>query len=230
MRKIFSNIWQKVRSFNYKGALSTFWQDAIVFPLHIISHPIQGWEEFKFEKKGKMYVAVFYLLMMVLVQSLNITASGFLINGNNTNDFNLVLTALLVIVPVIAIAVGNWSITALMDGKGKLKEIFMLICYALMPYVLLGIPLIIISNFLVQSELGFYNAMFTLGTILLIYMAFTGILVIHEYGLAKTIVTIILTVVAVAVIIFILLLLLTLFQTVSAFVKSVYEELILRLS
>ncbi len=229
MKILIKKTWEKIRNFDYKMAVKTFYQDALVFPIYILTHPIKGWDEFKYEKKGKMYVAVFYLIMMIIATAFAETQSGFLVSGYVT-DFNLLLTALLIIVPVIMLTLGNWSVTALMEGKGNMREIFMMFCYSLMPYVILSIPLTIISPYLVQQELAFYRAIYLFATVLLLYSAFFGILVIHEYGLLKTVVTILLTLVAVAVIIFIIILLLTLFQTVWGFIKAVYEELLLRLS
>ena len=109
-------------------------------------------------------------------------------------------------------------------------EIFKVICYALIPLVWIGIPMTILSNFLIQEELAIYTAMNAISVFFVGYMALFGLLVIHEYGLLKTIMTLAFTAVAVALIIFIGLLILTLFQQLYGFIIQVYEELIMRLS
>jgi len=228
--KSLNKVFRKIKSIDYVGLFKTFLNDVFIFPMRLLSHPIKGFDELKNEKKGKMYVAIFYLFLMIVTQALLATNGGFLLGRPNDPNYNILLGALYVIVPVVLISVGNWSITALLSGKGKIKEIFMVTCYALAPYVLLMLPLIIISHFLTLEELSFYHALAALAVGLLIYLVFFGYMVIHEYGLLKNVITILLTFVALAVIIFIGILLLTLYQTVAGFIKAVYEEFIMRIS
>ncbi|MGI6781324.1 MAG: YIP1 family protein [Acholeplasmataceae bacterium] len=211
-----------------KNAIKTFFEDTFKFPLYILLHPIRGFEEFKQQKKGKLYVAIFYLFMMIMSVVITETMIGFLIKSPWSETFNLGRTALLVVVPIILATVGNWSVTTLLDGKGKMKEIFMTIMYGLIPYIWLSIPITIISNFLIREEIQLYYAVISIAGFLAGYKIFMGLLVIHEYSPLKTILTILFTAVAIAVMIFIGLLLLTIFQQVYTFLKSLYEELILR--
>ncbi len=214
----------------FKQKLKTGLYDLFVFPLYILTHPVKGFEELKYEKKGKIYVAIVYFILMIVATILVQTTSGFLISPLKDLDFNIFKTALLVIVPIVLAVIGNWSVTSLLDGKGKIKEIFMVICYGLIPYILLIIPLTFLSNYLTLDEVTFYNTFVGIAVFLAAYMIFMGLLVIHEYGLGKTILTIIFTVVAIAVIVFIGILFMTLIQRAYDFVRSVYQEIILRIS
>ncbi|HPX71576.1 MAG TPA: YIP1 family protein [Acholeplasmataceae bacterium] len=213
---------------NAQTKIKTFFNDTFKFPFYILLHPIKGFEEFKREKKGKLYVALFYLFMMIMSVVVTETMIGFLIKSPWSETFNLGRTALLVIVPIILATIGNWSVTTLLDGKGKMKEIFMTIMYGLIPYIWISIPITLISNFLIREELQLYYAIIAIGAFLSGYKIFMGLLVVHEYTLFKTILTILFTLVAIAVMIFIGLLLLTIFQQVYGFLKSIYEEIILR--
>jgi len=216
---------QEVRQSKFKRII----HDVFVFPFYILTHPFKGYEDFKFEKKGQMYVSVIYLVLMVLSAVLTATARGFLVRDPWDETFNLGRTALLIIAPIILFTVGNWSITTLFDGKGKLKEIFMVLMYGLIPYIWLSIPATLLSNFLVNDEVALYYSLLTVGTVLAAYMVFMGLLVTHEFGLLKTILTLLATLVAIAVIIFIGVLILTIFQQLYVFLKAIYEELTLRM-
>lgn len=212
-----------------KNKLSMFFNDIFKFPFYILTHPIKGFEDFKQEKKGKMYVAIFYLFMMVISAIVTATMSGFLISDPWEETFNIGRTTLLVVVPIILVTIGNWSITTLFDGKGNIKEIFMVIMYGLIPFIWVSIPVTILSNFLIREEIQFYFAMISIGTVLAAYKIFMGLLVIHEYTMLRTILTVIFTLVAVAVMIFIGILLLTIFQQVYGFIRALYDEIVLRL-
>lgn len=212
-----------------KSLLKTFIHDMFIFPLRILTHPIKGFEELKYEKKGKVYVAIIYVILMILSMILAQTSSGFFINPFPDQQVNLIKTSALVVFPIILVAVANWSVTSLMDGKGKVKEVLMVICYGIIPYIWFSIPLTIISNFLILEEIIFFNAFVTLSLIISGYKLFMGLLVIHEFGLIKTILTVLFTIVAIGIIIFIGILIITLFQQVFGFIRAVYKEFLLRI-
>ncbi len=223
---------EEKRKINFEvifAKIKIFFHDTFKFPFYILTHPIKGWEMFKEEKKGKLYVTIIYALLMILSSVLLQTSAGFLITPPRDDTFSLLRTSLLIIVPIILVSVGNWSITTLFDGKGKLHEIFMVVIYGLIPYIWLSIPAILVSNFLIVEETQFYFAVIGIGSVLAGYKIFTGLLVIHEYTVLRAILTILVTAIAAAVMIFIGLLILTLFQQLYSFFKSIYDELMLRI-
>lgn len=214
--------------FDFKKSIKSFFRDAFRMPIYLLTHPIKGFDEFKREHTSKQYVAVFYLIMMIITQILAFNNNGFLVNNNNPDDFNLFLTMALVLFPVLIGTIGNWSSTVLMDGKGTMSEIFRVICYSFFPYVWLGLLATALSNFITIDEIVFFEFFTILGAGLLMYMLFFGLMGIHEFGLLKTIMMIASTIVAIAVILFIILLFLSLVQQVYDFLASVYREFVMR--
>ncbi|MDD3129292.1 MAG: Yip1 family protein [Candidatus Izemoplasmatales bacterium] len=226
------NIMSKFKSFfrrdNLKSKSKMIIEDCIKMPVRLMVYPIRGYEEFKYENKSKNYVSIFYLIMMIIAQVIAFNGDGFLVNKNNPNDFNLLMTIALIIFPVAIFVFANWATTALMDGKGNMSQIFRVITYSFFPYVWLSLLASIISNYITADEVVFFTALHTLGIGLLAYMLFFGMLGIHEYGLFKTILMFLFTIVAIAVILFIILLFFSLIQQVYAFVKSLYDEFVMR--
>ena len=49
-----------------KHKLGVFYKETVKYPCYILTHPVKGYTEFKNEKRGKMWVAVFILIMFVL--------------------------------------------------------------------------------------------------------------------------------------------------------------------
>ena len=129
---------------------------------------------------------------------------------------------------IFLFAVGNWSVTTLMEGKGKFKEIIMMAGYSLFPLVILGFPAILLSNFLTQDEIAFYYILIGFGYGGTAWMLFMGILNIHQYGLGKTIISIILTILSMSVMIFFGLLFFDLIQQFISFIAAIWRELSLR--
>ena len=178
-----------------KSKLAVFYNDVIKFPIYIITHPIQGFNEFKTEKKGKMYAALSILAAYVIIQILAYNYTGPVINTNNPMKFNSIQIIVFGVVPVIAVA--NWSITSLFDGKGKMKEIFMMICYSYFPLAVCGLLKMILSNFVTTDEVLFLTIIDIVGMFGTGYMLFMGLVVIHEYGIFKTIISVLGTVLAI---------------------------------
>lgn len=211
-----------------KAKLKVFWQNTVKYPLYILTHPIKGYTEFKTEKKGKMSVAIFLLAMFVLEQIIAFKYTGPAFNVNDQTKFNSIQMLIYGVVPVVLLAVANWTVTTLMDGKGKMKEIFMMICYSFHPMIVLGFVNIILSNFLTVDETQFITLINIVAIVLMAYMVFMGLVVVHEYGILKTVGSVILTALAACVIMFVALLIFDLSQQIYGFVYSLYKEIATR--
>ena len=188
------------------------YNEYIKFPLYILTHPLKGFDEFKREKRAKMSVSIVFIIITIILQILRFEYEGFLVNDRNINDLNSLAEIAYVIAPIVLCALANWSITTLFDGKGTFKEIFMMISYSLFPLFVTGFIGLILSNILTQEEIALYYLVTGIGKFLTGFMIFFGLISIHEYGLAKTILTIVATAVALMVILFVLLLSFDLFQ------------------
>lgn len=211
-----------------KNVLKYILEEYIKFPAYIIVHPVKGYEMFKREKRAKMSVSIVFIIVTIIVSVIAYQYEGFLVNDRDLNELNSFAQMAYVVVPILLVTFANWSITTLFDGKGKVKEIFMMICYSLYPLIWSQIIGIILSNTLVQDEVGFYSVIMVLGTVFMGYMVFMGLINIHEYGLGKCIITIIATLIALCVILFALFLLFDLFQRVYGFLYVIYREITLR--
>ena len=205
-----------------------FVSEYIKFPVYILLHPLKGFEEFKRNKRASMKVSIVFICVLVILNILAFQYSGFEVNDKDIRDLNSFAEIIYIIGPILLVTISNWSVTTLADGKGKLKEIFMMISYSLFPMIwATGIGLIL-SNFLTGDEIAFYRLALSLGSFLMGYMVFFGIISIHEYGLIKCILTILGTLIASSIIIFILLLGYDLFQRMYGFLYTVYREITLR--
>ncbi len=203
----------------------TIVQDYFKFPLYILTHPIDGFEQLKRYKKGKLSVAVTLLFLTGALNIFTYQYSGFLVNNNNPQNLNSIKEISFVFTTVLLFSLANWSITTLLDGKGKFKEIFMMTCYSLFPLLLLGYPNLILSNIFTGQEVAFYHVISGIASFLMMMLVFMGLLVVHEYTLLRTVVTIILTSVAISVILFISLLFFSLAQQMLGFIIGLYQEI-----
>lgn len=208
--------------------LKKIWNDYFKFPLYILLHPFDGYEEFKRYKKAKFSVAIVFIILFAYFQIYSFTNLGVLVNTNNPQDLNSLNQIFSVLLIIFLFTVGNWSVTTLMEGKGTYKEILMMTGYSLFPIIVIGFPSVVLSNYLTLNEMALYQLLMAIGYISTGWMIFMGVLNIHQYGLFKTIAAFIATFISISVMMFVGLLFFDLIQQFISFVVAVYEEFNLR--
>ena len=211
-----------------KSLWKKFVENFIKMPLRIMSHPIVGYTEFKEDKKGKLSVAIGMVLAYALLTIIRYNADGIVINAKDPTKFNSIQLLVYTVIPLIILSVANWSITTLMNGKGNMKQIITMGGYSYFPLIVFGIINVILSNFVTVDEAQIITLLSVLSFVLMGYMIFMGLVVIHEYGVAKACLTIALTILATAVILFIALLIFDLSSQIYGFLYSLYKEIVSR--
>lgn len=213
---------------NIKKILGDIKQDYFTFPLYIFSHPFKGFDELKFEKKGKLSVALVLIVVFCIVNIIKTSYTGFAINYQNPYYMNSMFIVGTTLLPIILFVTGNWSVTTLMGGIGTYKEIFMTNVYALYLSIYLNLIFVVLSNVLTLDEMPLAMFFTALSTVIYCLYQFVGLIVIHEFSFSKAIGAVVLTFVAMAIILFVAILLMTLLGEVIQFVIVVYKEIALK--
>jgi hypothetical protein len=197
-------------------------------PMKIMSRPFAGFYEMKFEGKGTMRLAMFNFLLVCIAFAFQTQYAAILVNQSHPASMNTLRDTMFVAATLLLFCVANWSVTSLTDGEGRLKDIFMAVCYAMTPIIFTVIPATILSNMLAGEETGIYFLILSLGTAYFVLLVFVGLITVHNYGAIKAVLTLLLTFVAILIIVFLVTLLFTLWTQLYAFAYSVYTELMFR--
>jgi len=203
-------------------------KEKLLYPFYVISHPFDGFYEMRHREKGSVPVALLLIFLFGLSFSLNRRYASFVVNLTNPRSVNTETELIGVFVAVLLFATANWSITCLMEGEGRFKDILTVIGYSMLPMVLTYIPVTIISWLVAADEEGIYFLLINISMIFFVILLLIGIMIIHNFSFGKTIVTLVLTLVALLLIIFVVLLVISLINQVWQFLNSAYTELILR--
>ncbi len=211
-----------------KDKLDKYW-DSLKFAFYCMSHPMDGYWDLTHEKRGTYAAANTILFITIMVRILSLKYTGFLIQVVNWERINIFLYIAGIVFPLGLFVIGNWALTTLFDGKGRLGQVYMATCYAILPYSVIQVPIVILSNVVTVEESQFY---FTLSTIALVY---AGILIIvamgqiHEYSGFKNLFFMVASLVAMLIIIFILMLFFSMISQGVAYFVSLGKELLFRL-
>ena len=110
-----------------------------------------------------------------------------------------------------------------------MKDIFIAVCYALIPLILLLIPSTLLSNIFSLDEEPFLTFFRSLGYIWMGLLVVFGSMVIQDYTFGKNLLTVILSVLGMAAIMFIVLLLISLTGKMFGFLETIWKEIAFRL-
>jgi hypothetical protein len=198
------------------------------YALYTVGHPVDAFYEIRHRGRGSVPLAIVFVVLFSFVYSMNRMLSSFVVNDVDprTVDSLVDLTGVLLLFALFC--VGNWSITCLMSGEGRLKDIAIVIGYSLVPMMTCYVVAIILSQFIAANEEAFYYVIITVGTAYTVLMALIGIMTVHNYTVAKTLLVLLLTLVAIFIIIFVALLLGNLVNQVVGFFVSIYTEVLYR--
>ncbi len=212
----------------FKSVIKRIKEDYFDFPMYIVANPFKGFDELKYENKGKLSVAFTFLALLCLINIISEVYSGFIVNYSNPYVMNSLYIVVTTSLPILLFVTANWSVTTLMDGIGKYKEIFLVNMYALYLTLFCNAIFVILSNVLTVDEIPLAYFFTGLSTVTYCFYLFIGLIVVHNFTFSKAIGSILLTFVSMAIIIFIAMLLMSLIGEVITFFITIYRELSLR--
>ena len=201
---------------------------ALKYALYVCVHPLDGFWDLTHEKRGSIAAANVIIAAMVLIEILRATLTNFQFMIVNMEYFNAVIVALRVLLPVFLWTVSNWSLTTLMDGKGRMRDIYMALSYALTPYVLINAAMIVLSLFITHDEGAVYYVLAGFSMLWTGILILCGMMMIHDYSFAKTVFSSLLTIVGMGVIVFVFVIFFSLISDAVAYFISLYKEILFR--
>lgn len=239
LSKLFSRFWKNWRNQRSQGYQGLAYEiserkgraflQSLAYAFRVMTHPADGFWDLKHEKRGNVWSATVILGGVVVTYILIRQYTGFLFNLKEAKDLNIYLEMASVLIPFFLWCGVNLGLTSLMEGKGTFRDIYIATAYALLPIIVINLPLILVSRVITLDEGSFYyllNTFAVLWTALLIFMA---TMVTHQYELGKNVFTSILTGVGMGVVIFLALLFLNVIAQLYGFIDSIYTEITFRL-
>lgn len=195
---------------------------------HIMRHPIEGYEELRWNRKGSLKLSVFILLAWYVTEIVKFSGTGFSVNLQNPERLNIFIIFLDTIVIFAVCIISNWCFCTLMDGEGRFRDIWITCAYAIVPYIIFTLPVTLITNFTVKQEYIFLQCIEGVGIGWTCLLMISAIKVTHQYNLKKTIGSIFLTAFGVCVVLFISILFLSMLQNFIMFLETIYAEITFR--
>ena len=203
--------------------------NALKFALYCLTHPLDGFWDLTHEKRGTYAAANTILIATVLIRLLKLRYTSFIFLTVYWEELNIFLYVGSILFPLALWVVGNWALTTLFDGKGKLGQVYIATCYGLTPYPLVQLPLMIMSNFVTVDEREFYTVLSALTLVYAAILIVAAMGQIHEFSASKNLLFTVASLFAMLVMVFILMIFFSMISQGVSYFISLGREFLFRL-
>lgn len=190
-------------------------------------HPAGAFGEVKTKNAGSVWIGAAIIAAYYITSVLKATTSGFLFRVSD-NSFNSALVLIQTAGFVVLWTAANWAVATLLGGIGKLKEIFTVICYSIIPMVF-GNIIYILFSYVLNADEGEFLLIFAAAMQLYsAFMIIVGSIIIHDVSFGRFFVITLLTLIGIIIIIFLFVLIIIFFQQAAAFAATIWREIFFR--
>lgn len=191
----------------------------------ILTSPVESFTAIKQKKLGSFKIATILMLICYISEVAKSEWSGFQFVGTSGESFNSLLTLVKTIGAVLLFTIANWGVATLMQGRGTLKEIYVVTCYSLIPLIISNFAFSIITHFISLSEEPFLSILTTALLLYTVVLFIFGLMAIHDVSFGKFLGITILSIAGILVVIFVGVVVFLLAQQLYSFVMTIVNEL-----
>ncbi|MBT3272925.1 MAG: hypothetical protein HN368_07215 [Spirochaetales bacterium] len=158
------------------------------FALALLFYPRQAFVALKIERSRTGYLGdIAMLVSVVLVRIAFIYTTHFPLAALKPRDSNLLLEVVRMVIPLLTWVVANSAVTSIFGGEVMPRQTLKASVFAMLPYVVLTIPLALVSRALGAGEEAFFVALQTLILTWVGGLLFYAVMVLNDYTIVKTI-------------------------------------------
>ena len=212
-----------------RGAGFKRYKASLKYGFYVIFHPFDGFWDLVHEQRGSLLAAHTWLFLFLLTYVLRLMLTNFQFITAPIQYINVYEQCGSLLFPFLVLCLSNWALSTLFDGKGRFQDIYMAMCYALVPYVIIQLPLILVSNMISFDEAAYYQVLGSASIIWCVFLVFVGLMQVHDYTPGKTLIFLFFTIFGALVILFLILVFFSLLSDAVGFFVSLYREVAFRL-
>lgn len=197
-------------------------------PMRCLKHPFKGFFEMRQKNLHSIPAAAIILALWFLVAVVSTQLTAYHFNPTADEELNIFVIFAKTIGIYLLFVICNWAVSTLADGRGKLSEIACYTAYAIMPYIITQVLLIIVSNLFSLDEAAFYHIIQAVGIFCTAVYLLVALKEVHEYSVVTTLATIAGTILGMYFVLLIITIVYSMFAQLIGFVVMLYSELRLR--
>lgn len=191
-------------------------------------HPFDTFHEIKDKNKGSVGISVAMLVLLLISSVVRENYSNFRYTSFNSATSNAIFSLVSTVGFALLAIVTNWGVCVLLEGKGKLKEVFITVCYALLPLIVCNALCTVLSYLITSSSSTVISSVNIVAFICCGIIVTVGLMTVHEYSFPKFLISVLLTICGMILVVFIIFMLSMLANQLWVFLSTVFMEAVYR--
>lgn len=196
----------------------------ILYLSRFFKHPIDSFYELRWMDKVSVVSATILYVILVVERIIGLVYTGFIFNDVDLMEISLVSEVLKFCIPIVLWIVSNYLISTINDGEGRFRDIYTGTAYALSPFIVLSIPIILLSNILTLNEGFLYSFSSNLVVTWCGVLLFLMVKEVHNLSVKETIKNILLTLFGMVIMILVAFVLYLVMGQLNDFIYSIVQE------
>jgi hypothetical protein len=192
----------------------------------VIKHPSEAFFQLKYEGQGTMWQGVALIVLAYLVHLGNLVWTAFDFSSIERGQTSLFSNSAEFLLPLATWIVANYLVGDLYEGEANLAEVLTGSAYAMLPFIILQLPLALLSHVLVPSD-GILHLIQLFQRLWVLYLFFTQVRVLHNLEWGQAFKASIVTLLGIGVIWTMFLVVTGLGQQAYSFVHQIIQEILL---
>ena len=196
--------------------------------LKCLFHPFDSFNEVKYKNKGSVSLAAVIMILYFVTEVLKVTKGGFIYTYFDAANFNALFVLLRTMGIILLWTVINWAVSTLFGGIGRIKEIYIVACYSLLPIIFGNVVSVFATNLLTESEAQFLGVLTTVLMLCTFVLIAIGTIIIHDFDFGHFVGTTVLTLLGMVIVVFVVFIAWLIVQQLFGFILTISNEIIYR--
>lgn len=189
-------------------------------------HPFRSFRAIKEQGLGSLLIAGIMTALFFLSSAAATIWSDFRYTDYDTETYNALFQLLRTVGLILLWSVANWAVSTLMEGKGRLKEVFIVTSYSTLPVILYNVLSIPLTHLVSSSNSALIAGFETVSLLFVGIMLCIGLMITHDFSFPRFLFSAVVTVLFMILGIFVLFMFAILLSQFWSFLANAVLELI----
>lgn len=196
----------------------------MTYGFYMLKRPVDGYYYIRNSRAGTVITALILYILIFAVYMADTLGRGFIFAFDGIDSNQIFFMSAVFILLCVLFVIGNYLVSSINEGEGSIKKIFIMLPYALSPYLVITPFMVIATHILTQNEAFLITLAWIISLCWSAVLIFIGLREIHNYDTKETVKNVLLTLFFMIIAIVVMAIVYLLWSQVTAFIKNIWME------